>query len=354
MSGANVGSLLRNRADAASPDAIDSETDLVLFPRLGSQMEIVESLAPPLIVCWIGNNDVLGAATSFDQLDGSQLTPIPEFIADFTQITQRLGALGGPVVFGNIPNVTQIGFLLDRQDLITFVGSDFGLAEGDFTSLVAMFLIRLGLVDGVALLQDPDWVLDANEVAVVQQRIDVFNGVIAQQAASIGMPVVNINALLAAVADNPPTLFGVTLTLRFLGGLFSLDGMHPSSFFHALLAETFIATINAHFQTDIPPIGPFGLALAFFADPAIDKDGDGRVRGRLLAGLLETLGPLLGISGDTDDLTPDTAGPQIDPARGEEFKRQFQRLAGRELPSGSEWTQSDAVAVFKHLFDVGG
>jgi hypothetical protein len=67
VSGAEVSSILDDRADAASEDEIDSETDLVLFPRLGGQIEIAEALNPPLIIGWIGNNDILGTATSFDQ-----------------------------------------------------------------------------------------------------------------------------------------------------------------------------------------------------------------------------------------------------------------------------------------------
>ena len=44
VSGADVNSLLNDKADALSVDEIDSETDLVLFPRIGSQVEIAESL----------------------------------------------------------------------------------------------------------------------------------------------------------------------------------------------------------------------------------------------------------------------------------------------------------------------
>ncbi len=39
-------------------------------------------------------------------------------LSDYTEIVERLDALGRAVIFANIPNVSQIGFLLDRQDLI--------------------------------------------------------------------------------------------------------------------------------------------------------------------------------------------------------------------------------------------
>jgi hypothetical protein len=79
VSGADAFSILYDRADAATASAIDSETDLVLFPRIGS-------------------NDALGAVLAFDHLDASQLTPVAAFAADFTQLADRLAAMGGKVV----------------------------------------------------------------------------------------------------------------------------------------------------------------------------------------------------------------------------------------------------------------
>ena len=351
VAGANVNSLLNDRADAINEDEIGSETDLILFPRLGSQLEIAESIGAPFIVCWIGNNDILSAAIAFDKLDASQLTPVAEFSTDFAEIVRRLNALGSPVVFANIPDITNIGFLLDRQDMIRFVGSDFGLAEGDFTSIVAMLLIRLGLADG-SILQYPGFVLDAGEVELIRQRTEVFNQIIEDEVTGIGMPVVDVNGLFDFLAANPPVFSDVTLTPRFLGGLFSLDGVHPSNLAHALLANAFIETINAHFQTDIPPINEAALKLIFLTDPFVDKDGDGRVTGRVLAGLLETFGPVFGISGDINDFIPDFFRAGIDKDLGTEFKRQFQRLPGAESRSGREWNQEDVIEAFKRIFDL--
>lgn len=317
VSGATVNSLLNDRADALTPEEIDSETDLVQFPRLGSQIEIAEQLGADLFVCWIGSNDILAAALAFDQLDASQMTPVPEFEADFWEIAQRLRAAGTATVFANIPDVTDIGFLMDRQDLLAFLGSDYGLPEGDLTSLVVMLLIRLGLDDGT-LLQDPDYVLDVDEIAQIQNRTDTFNAIIEETAASMGMPVVDINGLFSAIGDSPPIVLGVPLTNRYLGGIFSLDGVHPSNIGHMLAADAYIRKINEHFQTAVPPIDAAMFLNTFLNDPFIDKDGDGRVRGRLVAGLLETLAPLLGLSGDRNDFVPDKYASRISATEKEE------------------------------------
>src|SRR5262249_40955858 len=90
VSGADTESLLNKAATATNVSQIATETDLVLFPWLGSQMQVAEQLRPARVACWIGNNDALGAILAFDHLDASQLTPVTDFTAHFTEIADRL------------------------------------------------------------------------------------------------------------------------------------------------------------------------------------------------------------------------------------------------------------------------
>jgi hypothetical protein len=303
VSGADTDDLLNRRADATTVHAIDSEWDLVLFPRLGSQMEIVESLDPEIVVCWIGANDALGAATSWDHLDASQLTSIEDFERGFREIGDRLGELSSRVVFLNVPDVSSIAFLLDREDLAHFLGGDRGLAPGHRTSLVLMLLLKLGLADS-ASLQDPDFVLDPGELEIIGERIEIFNAIIDDVASSIDAPVLDVHGILQAIVANRPSILGISIERRLTRGLFSLDGVHPSSFTHALLADQTIALMNRHYGTAIPRLSDLELLAMFLSEPHLDKDGDRRVTGRPLAGLLETLAPGLGLSGDADDRDP--------------------------------------------------
>jgi hypothetical protein len=351
VSGADVDSLLYDRAQAATVEEIRSETELVLFPRTGSQIEIVEDLRPALVLCWIGGNDVLETALSWDQLDASQMTPVDVFSDRFNEIADRLGAVGSAVVFANIPEVTSSGFLMDREDLLRFLGSDFGLPDGSFTTLIAMLILRLGLDDG-SLLSDPRFVLDAAEAARIQERTDVFNAIIDAAALRIGAPVVDVSAILQSLVENPREVLGIRLTHRFLGGMVSLDGVHPSNFAHAVVGNAFVRTINDRFGTDFPQLTLGELLLVAFSDPFWDKDGDGRARGRPFAGLLETLGPLLGISGDEDDFVADGPVAWVDPDRGREFLRRYRALGGMVSPEETEWTRSEVVRVFKQIFAV--
>jgi hypothetical protein len=186
VSGANVSSVLRNQADALDESQINSETDLVLFPRTGSQMDIFERLAPEFAAVWIGSNDALSAVLTYDRLDGSQLTSIDTFTADFTEIADRVAATGSKAVFGTIPDLPSIAYLLTPEELVRFLGSSYGLPAGSVTSLPAMFLVKLGLADG-SIFADPNYVLDPFEQQMISARIAAFNAVIRSVASSRGM-----------------------------------------------------------------------------------------------------------------------------------------------------------------------
>ena len=339
ISGADVSSILTDAATALTVGEIDSETELVLFPETGSQIEVAERLRPSVVACWIGNNDALGAVLAFDELNATQLTPIPEFTAKFTELVQRLDAMGSKVVFGNIPDLTGIGFLLTRQDLIRFLGSDYGLPEGHLTSVPAMFLVRLGL-QSPSIFSNPNFVLDPAEQATISGHISALNTVIRTTAAAHGMALADMHAIFNVLSVAPFDFFGTTLTTRFLGGLFSLDAVHPSNTGHALSAFFFIEALNRQYGLGIPQFDRTSLSWLLQTDPHVDRDGDGRVAGRFGAGLLETMLFLANITGDTEAAAAAPASRTEGVALDE-----YARQTGRDLRKMSPAEQRQALRV---------
>lgn len=115
------------------------------------------------------------------------------------------------------------------------------------------------------------------------------------------MPVVDINASFNGQITHPTRFCGIPLGTGPLRGLFSLDPVLPSNITHALIANEIITVMNDAFGTSYPEIPRQVLNLIFLLDPSIDKDDDGRVRGRPGVGLLESLAFLVGITGDPSD-----------------------------------------------------
>jgi len=103
-------------------------------------------------------------------------------------------------------------------------------------------------------------VLNAAERAQVRAKVSAFNDEIAAAIADTegthGVTIAPVD-MLAAVdqlrasgvdlnGDGTPDL-----TTRYLGGIFSLDGIHPTRTGNALIANTFIDAINARFGESI-------------------------------------------------------------------------------------------------------
>ncbi|MEJ5364154.1 MAG: SGNH/GDSL hydrolase family protein [Desulfosoma sp.] len=353
VSGADSWSVLNDRALATSPRAISSETELVLFPRIGSQMEIVEALKPRTVLCWIGSNDVLSAVLTFDELNEAaiknHMTDNETFKDNYEKLLSRLSNVGAQVVLGDIPDVTGIGFLLDNDDLQRFLGPGTYLDEESRTTIVAVFMIRLGLAD-VSILQNPDYVLDASEMALILDRTEKLNQIIYETANSYNFPVVKISEKFRENAQTHPVYAGVPLSPRYLGGLFSLDGVHPSNIGHALIANEFLSALRKRYGWGAPLLTKSMLDSIAADDPFVDLDGDGRVRGRPFAGALETLGPTLGISGDVENISSErkaVATQEIDPDKA------LNLLDGLRDPAqrGSTlWTQEQIRDVFRKMF----
>ena len=258
--GATVQDALTTRPDFL----FDDLTDLVLgLPGLfggiaRSQVEWAEGLAPTAILVWIGNNDALGAALAGD---AALLTPAADFEAAYGEVLDRLAATGATLVVANIPDVTVIPFLTSAEDVAALVGLPLaalgpllGIGPGDFVTPDAFGLIGAILWGFITGPLPGNVVLDAAEVAAIRAAIADFNAVIAAQAEAKGAALVDIHGFLERTRARGIVVGGQRLTTGYLGGLFSLDGIHPTNTGYAVIANEFIEALDRHFAAGIPPV----------------------------------------------------------------------------------------------------
>ena len=80
-----------------------------------------------------------------------------------------------------------------------------------------------------------------------------FNATIATVAAAKGAALVDVNTFFKGIKANAITVQGVKYTADYVsGGIFSLDGVHPSSRGAAIVANEFLRVINAKWGSSIP------------------------------------------------------------------------------------------------------
>jgi lysophospholipase L1-like esterase len=309
-----------NSASTATSFSKSPFIDLVLRGQ-GTQFAQAKALQPNFITLWIGNNDILGYATS-GGVKPAAPTDANTFAFLYSQLADSLASTGAKVVVGNIPEVTAIPFfttvgpgvaqklsslgiggmyyqqhgqyngsvlpvssLANYSALITLVGQNYtgllGAPTGKFykdNNADISLLIAGGILDTTkAFGLDPKnpWpdalILDASEITTAKTATAAFNSSISAIATAKGFGLVNFNLIFNQIrssdASGGTVYDGVAFTTTFVtGGLFSLDGVHPTSRGQGIIATEFIKVINTKWGTSIPFVNvsqiPGSLILA--------------------------------------------------------------------------------------------
>jgi hypothetical protein len=282
--GADVHELLVNRPDPALSNPFFS---IVLRDSMFGATATAQGVnyQPTFTTVWMGANDILGSAVSGTD---ALLTPVPSFEADYRTIISALDAASGGIVAGNIPDILAIPFfttippfvvdpatrmpVLDPQGnpipLIGFVqGVPGPLPPNALVTLTAADSLALGVGIPAALpmgtgrpLADFQ-VLDPVEWGNIRTRTGDFNTIIDTLCANRNIAVTDLFTLLNELKANGVVFRDQLFTTDYVtGGIFSVDGVHPSSAGYYAVALEFIKVINANFGASIPdppfPIGP--------------------------------------------------------------------------------------------------
>jgi lysophospholipase L1-like esterase len=224
-----------------------------------TQVETAAGLQPTFVSLWLGGNDALGAATS---ADASLLTPNAAFNANADQLFATLAANGARGIVANVPDVTVVAHLFSQADIIVLAAGAglpltpaqaellTGVKKKDYVPLTQMPAVLTSLLGGGPLGENQ--ILRANEVKKIKKAVKKYNKKIAALARANDWPVVDAFSILNEYDRSGVNVGGETLTTNYLGGIFGLDGVHPTNTGHALVASAFIQAINAKYGTSLP------------------------------------------------------------------------------------------------------
>jgi lysophospholipase L1-like esterase len=263
-----------------------------------TQVGAAVSLHPSLVTVWLGANDLLKYIFSGGRAPSD--TPA-QMQADIGAILRDLHAAGARVVVANLPNVLQTPqFFQGGSTLIAtleaapfnvpaaaasavagYLQTTYGVGANGYLTETGFFKVVAALQGGsvTPVLSAPgDFLTDAF-AAQVQALNDAYNAAIGAAASATGTPLVDIHGLFATIAGaggipiNPP----YCCSLRFGGGLLSLDGLHPSNTGYAIIANAFIQTIDAAFGTSVPQLTSAQLLAISQTDPYAPPGGFARL-----------------------------------------------------------------------------
>jgi len=222
-----------------------------------SQVSRARELRPTFLLVWIGNNDVLDMATNTNP-DAVTLTRA-EFGDRFRALLAALSDTQAGMAVANLPDPTGIAALRRAAGDVTSCR----LADGTTAPVDGADLLSIDLDPGQLPTPPCSKVLNAAGRAQVRAKVSAFNDEIAaaiadtEQTLGVTIAPVDVFAALDQLGASGVDLNGdgvPDLTGRYLGGIFSLDGVHPTRTGNALIANTFIDAINARFGESIPRV----------------------------------------------------------------------------------------------------
>ncbi|HEV8263708.1 MAG TPA: hypothetical protein VGQ06_02075, partial [Gemmatimonadales bacterium] len=255
-----------------------------------TQAQMMARAQPTFVSVWIGNNDVLGAATdSANGGDSTKITSIANFQARSTALFDSIAAVGprGVIVIG-VANVTLIPFFsrgaiywaIDNglvpgaafpPAFVVDAGCRPNALGGTGDSVLVPFrfgAFKLGRAQ--AGLADTLYCTDVHTVQPAELRklvttVAAYNTFDSTQATTRGWAWLNPNVTLATLAADtaqvrpfpyfPQGNAGDTVAVRRpFGRAFSLDAVHPSASAHKLIANALRTAINTKYGTAIPQI----------------------------------------------------------------------------------------------------
>lgn len=189
----------------------------------------------------------------------------PDFLAQF-----GIPAVAAPTVAGLLGTTYGQARQATEADLLLLRSSS---VIGQVNTTVAGGLAQLGLsptvagqfaVEGVTLPLEDKWVLIPSEQAELASATSAFNAAISNVAASNGLALVDLNAVLLEASS-----IGIEFDDFFLntdlvfGGLVSLDGVHLTARGYALMANSFLEAIDATYGSNFVASGNLAKAGDF-------------------------------------------------------------------------------------------
>ncbi len=273
-------------------------------PATDKLIDEAAKVDPTFFSLWIGNNDILGYASTGGV--GDSITNVNLFETLLKTVVAKLKSEAEYGVMANIPSITAIPFfntvpynaipldsataeLLNEaykpyNDGMEQFGFDYriywhtgqnamviwdkdmplpaGFEQYKFRQIEEGELVVLTVPQdsikcaqwGTAKPIPDEYVLTKNEIKNVNDAVDAFNSIIKQVAEDNGLAFADMNTALKE-AINGITQDGVTFSTQYVtGNIFSTDGVHLTPQGNAFVANLFIDAINKKYNSNIPKV----------------------------------------------------------------------------------------------------
>ena len=190
-------------------------------------------------------------------LSATAANPILIYDADAADRSAQITAVLTPTL--GAPTATAFGMVFGKARQATKNDLVVLRASGVIGTPNASSPSTLININGVSYPMANKWVLTANEKAKVADATAAYNAAITSIAASKGLAVADMNAIMNQLVGGLRIETGQLYTANYFSGaategtvLFSLDGVHPNARGYAVITNEIIKVINRHYKANLP------------------------------------------------------------------------------------------------------
>lgn len=253
----------------------------VLAPGM-SQITAMEAQSPKIVSVELGGNDILGASHGI-YYPGVSVVPVFVWEPQYREIAARVDAAAKHAVL--------VGLVNDVASFPSFrTGAEIWNARASFAQLgvvvagdcensTNLIFVAIRVPAAVASAAQggsnifscfnypsssfvEDYVLDATDVAAVNQQLAQMNAVIQDEATKRGFAYFPLGALYEGVVTKPTfNAYTLMTSTQPYGPYVSLDGVHPTAEGSRVLADAAAQALNDTYHLGIPLSGGASLAL---------------------------------------------------------------------------------------------
>ncbi|NQX97539.1 MAG: hypothetical protein HRT73_06625 [Flavobacteriales bacterium] len=235
----------------------------------GSEVEYIDNVIASdatFFTNWLGINDLMSwTKEGGDDVGGSAvLTDINEFRTKYDTVLDAFQTMGAQGVCATVHDIMETPYFTTIT--LDVLGKDIWIKEGADTTVIRkatdedliLLTAKDVLGDGIGLIQsDPlphTVVLDKDEVLIAKNYLNSINSEIRNSAAAHGYAIVDMHAFMHKLTSGL-NFDGVAYNTEYIaGGAYSLDGLHPNGRGYAMIANEFIRTINANFESSLKSV----------------------------------------------------------------------------------------------------
>jgi len=236
---------------------------------LWTQYEYAVAMSPTFALVELGYYEALEAAAAGDP---ARIPDAAAFRSAYSTIVKGLRGIQSQVLVTTVPDPTDTAYFSTVGDAAQLLGvpaadilSGRGLTSADLITRNGLAAVSNQLLRRQVAPLPPGGVVTASVAADISSRVRALNAAITNVASENGATLYDLQGYLHAIRLSGTKAGAVTVTAKYLGGFYSLDGVYPGATGHALIANDILSLLNRTYGRSFPLLDAGSIANA---DPA--------------------------------------------------------------------------------------